>query len=75
MVCGHMSGVGLMVKVVGLGSENPEFKPRSTVELILGGVDSACHPSEVGKMRTSLLVYCVGVATCPGFCPIAKETV
>ena len=44
------------------------------VELIPGGVDSACHPSEVGKMSASMLVYCVGVATCPELCPIAQET-
>ena len=41
-------GVGLMVRVVGLGSEDPEFKFSSAVKLIPGGVDSACHPSEVG---------------------------
>ena len=34
----------------------------------------ACHPSEVGKMSASMLVYCVGVVTHPGLCPIAKET-
>ena len=44
------------------------------VELIPGGVDSACHPSEVVKMSASLLVSCVGVVTRPGLCPIAKET-
>ena len=69
-----MPGVGLMVKVTGLRSKGPEFKSRSAVELILGGVNSTCHPSEVGKMSTSMLVYCVGVATHPGLCPIAKET-
>ena len=67
-------GVGLMVRVVGLGSWDREFKSHSAVELIQGGVDSACHPSEVGKMSASLLVSCVGVATRPGLCPIAKET-
>ena len=51
-----------------------EFKSHSAIELIPGGVDSACHPSEVGKTSASLLVSCVGVATCPGLCPIAKET-
>ena len=76
-----MPGVGLMVRVVGFGSEDSEFKSRSPVELIPGGVElipggvnSTCHPSEVGKMSASLLVYCVGVATHPGLCPIAKET-
>ena len=71
-----MPGVGFMVGVVGFGSEGPEFKSHSAVELIPGGVNSACHPSEVGKMSASMLVYCVGVATRtrPGLCPIAKET-
>ena len=78
-VCHHkyqhgMPGVGLMVRVVGLGSHDPEFKPHSAIELIPGGVNSACHPSEAGKMSASLLVYCVGMATCLGLYPIAKET-
>ena len=70
----YMPGIGLMVRVAGLGSKSPEFKSRSAVELIPGGVNSACHPSEVGKMSASMLVYRVGVATRPGLCPIAKET-
>ena len=70
----YMLGVGLMIRVVGLRSEDPEFKSPSAVELIPGGVDSACNPSEVGKMSASLLVSCVGVVTCPGLCPLAKET-
>ena len=69
-----MLGVGLMVRVAGFGSSGPELKSRSAVELIPGGVNSACPPSEVGKMSASMLVYCVGVATRPGLCPIAKET-
>ena len=69
-----MRGVGLMVRVVGLGSKGPEFKSCLGVELIPGGVNSTCHPSEVSKMSASLLVYCVGVATRPGLCPIAQET-
>ena len=69
-----MPGVGLMVWVVGFGSEGPEFKSRLAVELIPGGVNSACHPSEVGKMSASMLVHCVGVGTRPGLCQIAKET-
>ena len=69
-----MPDVGFMVWEVGLRSYDPELKSHSAVELIPSGVDSACHPSEVGKMSASLLVYCVGVATCPGLCPIAKET-
>ena len=44
-----------MVRVVGLGSSGPEFKFRSAIKLIPGGVDSAYHPSEVGKMSTGLL--------------------
>ena len=50
-----MPGVALMVRVVGLGSEGPEFKSHSDVELMPGGVDATCHPSEVGKMSTSQL--------------------
>ena len=69
-----MSGVGLMIKVVGFGSSGPEFKSCSAVELIPGGVNLACHPSEVDKMSASMLVYCVGVANHPGLCPRAKET-
>ena len=69
-----MLGVDLVVRVVGFGSLGAEFKSRSAVELIPGGVNSAFHPSEVGKMRTSLLISCVGVATRLGLCPIAKET-
>ena len=53
-----MPGVGLMVRVADFGSEGPEFKSHSAVESIPGGVNSACHPSEVGKMSASLLVYC-----------------
>ena len=68
-----MPGVGLMVRVVGLGSQDPEFKSHFAFELIPGGVDSARHSSEVGKKSTSLLGSCVGVATHPGLCPIAKE--
>ena len=50
------------------------MKSHLAVELIPGRVDSACPPSEVRKMSASLLVYCVGVVTRPGLCPIAKET-
>ena len=48
-------GVGFMVRMVGLGSEGPEFKFCSAIELIPGRVNSACLPSEVSKMSTSLL--------------------
>ena len=63
-----------MVRVVGLGSSDHEFKPHLAVELIPGGVASACHPSEVGKISASMLVCCVRVATHPGLCPITKES-
>ena len=69
----YIPGVGLMVRVVGLGSKDPELKSHSAVELITDGVDSACHPSDVGRMSASLLVYCGGVATRQRLCPIAKE--
>ena len=69
-----MPCVALIVGVVGLGSEDPEFKSHFAVELKPGGVDSACHPVEVGKMSAILLLSCVGVVTHPGLCPIAKET-
>ena len=69
-----MSGVGLMGRVVALGSNGLEFKSCLAVELIPGRVDSARHPSEVGKMSASLLVSCVGVAIHPVLYPIAKET-
>ena len=69
-----MPGVGFMVRVVGLGSHELEFKSHLAVELIPGAVDSACHPFEVGKMSASLLVSSVRVVTCPGLCPIAKDT-
>ena len=51
-----MPGVGLMVRLEGLGSWDPEFKSTLAVELIPGGVDAACNPSEVGKRSASLLV-------------------
>ena len=40
----------------------------------MDGVDSAWHPSEVGKLSASMLVSCVEVATHPGLCQIALET-
>ena len=55
LLCSIMPVVGFMVRVVGLGSSVPEFKSYSNIELIAGGVDSACHPSEVGKMSISLV--------------------
>ena len=69
-----MPGVGLMVMVAGFGTSGPEFKSHSAVELIPSVDNSTCHLSEVGKMSASMLVYCVGVATHPGLCPVAKET-
>ena len=74
-VCLFMPGVGLAVRVAGFGSSGSEFISRSSVELIPGGVDSARHPSEVGRMSASMLVSCVGVVTRPGLSPIAKEIV
>ena len=68
-----MPGVGLTVRVAGLGSQGPEIKSCSAVGLIPGGVNSACHLSEVSKMSASMLVSCVRVATRPGLSPIAKE--
>ena len=47
--------VCLMLWVVGLGSSGPEFNSHLAIGLIPSGVDSACHPSEVGRMSTSLL--------------------
>ena len=47
-----------MVRVAGFGSKGPEFKSGSAVELIPGVVNSACRPSEVGKMSASMLVSC-----------------
>ena len=44
---------GLEVRVVGFGSSDPEIEPLSAVELTPGGIDSACHPSEVGEMSTN----------------------
>ena len=49
-------GVGLEVRVAGLGSSGSELQPPSTIELTPGGVDSTRHPSEVDKMRTSVPV-------------------
>ena len=49
-------GFGFVVMVAGLESSGPEFEPLSAIELTPGGVHSACHPSEVGEMSTSVLV-------------------
>ena len=55
----YLPSIGFMVIVVGLGSqekeEDPEFKSCFAIELITGGVDSACHPSKGSKMSSSLL--------------------
>ena len=89
-----MPGIGLIVRVVDLGSQSPNFKSYSAVELRLscqiplmkhrdvrsavglipGGVHLACQTSDVSRMSASMRVYCVGVATRPGLCSIAKET-
>ena len=49
LLVGNMPGVGLMVRVVGLGSEDPEFKSRWAIELIPGGVD--CLSSFRGRQN------------------------
>ena len=49
-----MYGVGFMVRLVELGSGSPDFKSHSAIELVPGGIDLARHPSEVGKMSSSL---------------------
>ena len=48
-------GVGLVVKVAGLGSQRPKFEPLCAIELTPGGVDSTRNPSEVGETSTSVL--------------------
>ena len=42
-----MPTFGLMLREVGSRSEDPEFKSHLAVGLIPGGVDTACHPSEL----------------------------
>ena len=64
-------GVGLMIRVVDSGSLDPEFKPHLAVELILVGLTLPVIHSKSAKWVPA---SCVGVATCPGLCPIAKET-
>ena len=76
IACSHfqvMPGVGVMVRVVGLGSKDLEFKSHSAVELIPGGID--CLSSFQGRQNECELagILCRR-ATCPGLCPIAKET-
>ena len=50
-----MPGVGAVVRVAAWDPKGPEFKPRWATELIHQEVDSACHPSEVGEVSTSVL--------------------
>ena len=45
-----------MVKVAGFRSSGLEFELLLAIELTPGGVDSACHLSEVGEMSTSVQV-------------------
>ena len=52
---GRMPRLGLMVKVAGLSSLGPEFKPLFFHQNNTRWVDSVCHPSKVSKMNTSLL--------------------
>ena len=50
-----MPGVGLAVKVAGLGPKSPDFEPLSAIELTLGGVEAAGYLSEVGETSTGAL--------------------
>ena len=55
-----------MARVAGLGSWGPEFEPHWL--LTPSWVVSACHPSEVGEMSTSILLErhsISGTATLP----------
>ena len=60
-----------MEKVVGLGSSDPEFKSPLAVELTSGGVDSACHPPEVGEISTGVLV--IGASALTNDAPISHK--
>ena len=52
----HKPGVDLAVRVASFGAKGPEFEcPSAVEELTPGGVDSACHPAEVGEMSTIVL--------------------
>ena len=42
--------------MAGFGPESPEFDRLSAIELTPGGIDSACHPSNIGVMSRSVLV-------------------
>ena len=64
-----LNGYGRCLKMLGSWVWAPVMQLTNT-----RWVDSACHPSEVGKMSVGVLVSCVGVATRPGLYPIAKET-
>ena len=52
----YKPGVGFMVKGAGLRSLGLEFEPLLGCWITPGRGDSACHPSEVSKMSTSLLL-------------------
>ena len=54
--CTPLAGVGFAVRVTGLESQDPELEPLSAVELTPAGLDSACHPSEVGEMSAGVSV-------------------
>ena len=49
-------GIGFTVWVAGLRSSGLEFEPLLAIELTPGGVDLACHHSEVSEMITSVPV-------------------
>ena len=60
-------GVGLAVTVAGLRPMSPEFQVPVSVELIPGGVDSPCHPSQVGEMtNVCLFIFQTGCKACSG---------
>ena len=55
-----LSGSGSWLRI--LGSWCLEFDPCLAADLTPGGVDSACHPSEVSEMSSVLVSGCSIVA-------------
>jgi len=69
-----MPGVGLMVSVVGLGSYDPA---RSNPAGLLNSYQVGLTLSVILPRLARCVPACwstVGVAICPGLCPIAKES-
>ena len=65
-----------MVRVVTWDPKGREFKPHWPLELISHQeVDSACHPSEVGKVSTSVLgpVYALVRIGVPNPCVVRGD--